>query len=50
MDKLGGPFDLFKEIKINKETGANYTLKESDMKDDSVIQVSLTSQGHYKEN
>ena len=50
MDKLGGPFDLFKKVYINNKLGRQYVLKPEEMKDDSIVEVALFAQGHYRED
>jgi len=49
MDKLGGPFELFKKVYINNKFGGEYVLDPADKKDNSVLEVTLFAQGHYRE-
>lgn len=49
MDKLGGPFELFKKIYINNKFGGEYVMKKDEKKDNYVFEVALFAQGHYRE-
>ena len=49
VDKLGGPYDLFKAINIDGSLGAHSVLSEAQMKNENHL-VQLSFQGHYNEN
>ena len=47
VDRDGGPFELFKSIRINGPVRNQVTLKKTD---NDLVAVTLTFQGHYNEN
>lgn len=49
IDNCGGPYDLFKSIKINGSIGDSKTLTPKEIQNDG-IEISLKFQGHWNEN
>lgn len=49
LDPLGGPFELFKGTNINGRNCSSTALTADQMKEDSIISVTLKWQGHYNE-